>query len=123
MRTPSLPPLPHVLRWCLYQCLYSKPVLCDRTSFLPLMALQVVCSSCECSSSSYESFVDLQLELRRAPSVEAALTQFTRSERLVGDNRYHCPRCKELVEASKRLQLHSTPHVLVLQLKRFGFGR
>ena len=62
-------------------------------------ARQVVCSSCSSVSSSYESFVDLPLELKRAPSVDAALRQFTLAEKLTGENKYRCPQCRSLVEA------------------------
>ena len=84
---------------------------------------QVVCAECAHRSPSYESFFDLSLELRKAGSVGAALKQFTASEKLHGANRYRCPACSKLVNATKQLLLHRTPHVLALQLKRFGFGR
>ena len=84
---------------------------------------QVACHACGRASSSYEPFLDVALELRRAPSVTEALRHFSQRERLHGDNQYSCPHCNGLRDASKVLQIHVAPRVLVLQLKRFGFGR
>ena len=67
--------------------------------------------------------VTTRVRLGRCSSVAQSLAQFTLAERLEGDNKYRCERCKTLVNASKRLLLHRTPPVLALQLKRFGYGR
>ena len=84
---------------------------------------KLVCSRCSRASTTYEPFFDLSLELARAPSVRAALKAFTATETLSGANAYRCERCAKRVKATKRLTIHATPHVLALQLKRFGFGR
>ena len=84
---------------------------------------QVVCHACRKASSSYEPFLDLSLELKNAPTVTECLRRFTATEKLNGDNQFRCPHCQALADASKRLQVNAPPRVLVLQLKRFGFGR
>ena len=84
---------------------------------------QVVCHTCRKASSSYESFLDLSLELKNAPTVTECLRRFTATEKLRGDNQFRCPHCQALADASKRLQVNAPPRVLMLQLKRFGFGR
>ena len=84
---------------------------------------QVVCSACAYASTAYEPFVDLPLELRASSSVGRALRRFSAPEALVGDNQYRCAACATLVDATKRLLVHATPRVLVLQLKRFGARR
>jgi len=52
--------------------------------------------------------------------VERALRTFTAAEELRGDNQYRCAKCDVLVDASKRLTLHTLPKLLTVQLKRFG---
>lgn len=51
---------------------------------------QVRCCRCQFASNSFEPFMDLSLELRRAPSVDHALQLYTVQEKLTGDNRYKC---------------------------------
>ncbi|GAB4819385.1 hypothetical protein N2152v2_006431 [Parachlorella kessleri] len=85
---------------------------------------QVACLSCGHVSKSYESSLSLVLELpHRAPSLEAALQHFTKRERLDGDNKYRCDRCKAYVPADKSTQFEVGPNVLQICLKRFGIGR
>lgn len=81
-----------------------------------------------------------------ATTLQGALSRFTAGERLEGDNAYACPGCREKSARSgggkkggpsapssssssppprspavKAITLHSTPRVLVLQLKRFEY--
>ena len=58
----------------------------------------------------------------QAPAVSLAecLGQFEKEEELDEENAWFCPRCKAHVCGRKRIQLWSTPEVLVLQLKRFS---
>lgn len=79
-----------------------------------------------------------------ATTLQGALSRFTAGERLEGENAYACPGCREEKEkkfggkkkghnvsssspspprspAVKAITLHSTPRVLVLQLKRFEY--
>jgi ubiquitin C-terminal hydrolase len=54
-------------------------------------------------------------------SVTAALTAFTKPERLEGANAYDCLSCKQKVSAEKRLALDVPPQLFTLHLKRFAF--
>ena len=76
-----------------------------------------------------------------ATTLQGALSRFTAGERLEGENAYACPGCREKSTsgngkesnqnssstspprspAVKAITLHSTPRVLVLQLKRFEY--
>ena len=80
-----------------------------------------------------------------ATTLQGALSRFTAGERLEGENAYACPGCRERSAGSgsgrgkkgnqspssssspprspavKAITLHSTPRVLVLQLKRFEY--
>ncbi len=42
-------------------------------------------------------------------------------ERLDSAEAWYCPKCKEHVQATKKLDLWSTPEVLILHLKRFQY--
>ena len=44
-------------------------------------------------------------------------------EQLDADNSWYCPKCKEHVTASKKLDLWQLPECLVVHLKRFTQGR
>ena len=53
-----------------------------------------------------------------------ALEQFFAVDRLTKDNRYMCPKCKSLENATKRLSVTEAPRILIVAIKRFDiFGR
>jgi ubiquitin carboxyl-terminal hydrolase 36/42 len=76
------------------------------------------------TSSTYDPFLDLSLEINRASSLDGALRRFTEAEVLDGDNRYRLPSEKggQLVRATKRITIDEAPNVLTVHLKRFEFG-
>jgi ubiquitin C-terminal hydrolase len=140
---------------------FAKPVL-DRV-FAGSLLQTVTCNECDHESVRFEPFLDLSLSIPKntalkppkkdlfgknkkqsVPSVkvdrtiEAALEQFTRVERLDGDNAYECEKCcvpinkearkrEKTVVADKKYFIHLLPPVLTLHLKRFeksqSFGR
>ncbi|CAL9046816.1 ubiquitin carboxyl-terminal hydrolase 23-like isoform X1 [Musa acuminata AAA Group] len=82
---------------------------------------QVKCMQCSYSSSKFDPFLDLSLEIVKADSLRKALAHFTAVEQLDGGQRqYQCQRCKEKVRALKQLTIHKAPYVLTIHLKRFG---
>ena len=46
---------------------------------------------------------------------------FAETERLKAEESWYCNRCKEHVEATKKLELYRLPPVLIVQLKRFVY--
>ncbi|KAK4411722.1 Ubiquitin carboxyl-terminal hydrolase 17 [Sesamum angolense] len=52
-------------------------------------------------------------------TLEEALTQFTVSETLGGDDKYKCSRCKSYQKAKKKLTILDAPNILTIVLKRF----
>ena len=45
-------------------------------------------------------------------------------DKLVKDNKYKCPKCKSLQNATKRLSVNVAPRILIVTIKRFDiFGR
>ena len=82
---------------------------------------QVKCLKCGYCSNKYEAYLDLSLEIaKKADSIDRAMENFTAAEQLNGDNQYKCDKCDALVDAAKRLTLHTLPKLLTFQLKRFG---
>ena len=84
---------------------------------------QVRCTSCGYCSNTYDSFLDLSLEIHgKVGSLQEALARFTSVETLDKANRWKCTGCAQLVCAKKQLTLHVAPNVCTVQLKRFMFG-
>ena len=83
------------------------------------------CPKCGYMSKTYDSFMDLSLEISSydVNSVYDALSQFTETETLDRDNRWECSKCKRRVCATKGMSIHVAPPVLFLHLKRFTYGR
>ncbi|XP_075522235.1 ubiquitin carboxyl-terminal hydrolase 15-like isoform X2 [Primulina tabacum] len=84
---------------------------------------KVKCLRCHQESERYENIMDLTLEIFGwVESLEDALTQFTSSEDLDGDNLYRCGRCASYVRARKELRIQEAPNILTIVLKRFREG-
>lgn len=84
---------------------------------------KVKCLRCHNVSERYESIMDLTLEIFGwVKSLEDALTQFTSSEDLDGENMYRCGRCAAYVRAHKQLSILEAPNILTIVLKRFQEG-
>lgn len=81
---------------------------------------ELLCSKCQYSSKTFNSFLDLSLELSKGvSSVSSAIKAFTQPENLTAGNEWQCEGCKVKVQASKQLTISQGPQVLVLHLKRF----
>ena len=50
-----------------------------------------------------------------------ASQSFVQKERLDSAEAWYCPKCKEHVQATKKLDLWSAPEILILHLKRFQY--
>ncbi|KAG9080380.1 CSN-associated deubiquitinating enzyme Ubp12 [Ceratobasidium sp. 370] len=55
-------------------------------------------------------------------SLEDCLDELSKTEHLGASDSWYCSRCKLHRQATKRLQLWSTPNIIILQLKRFTKG-
>jgi ubiquitin carboxyl-terminal hydrolase 36/42 len=80
---------------------------------------QVQCETCKFNSNTYDAFLDLSLEVKKAGSIQDALKSFTKAEVLDGANKYRCSSCGCKTRAVKRFSIHRVPYVLHLHLKRF----
>ncbi len=79
------------------------------------------CQSCGHRRSRNDPFMDIQLFIERANSLQEALVTFVTPEMLDGDNKVTCEGCGAKCDAKKGLMIRSLPQVLTLQLKRFMY--
>ena len=90
---------------------------------------QVTCKTCGRKSDTFDSFMDLSLDVAKAKSVEAALKRYVAVEVLDGSNKYKCEMGggkPHMTRATKQFTIDAAPLVLTVQLKRFEyvpFGR
>ena len=52
-------------------------------------------------------------------SLRQCLDTWCEEEKLSADDKWHCPKCQDLVEADTKLDLWTLPKVLIIHLKRF----
>ncbi|KAK6237921.1 hypothetical protein QUC31_003390 [Theobroma cacao] len=84
---------------------------------------KIKCMKCLGKSERYERMMDLPVEIDGdIGSLEEALAQFTATEILDAENKYHCSRCKSYVKARKKLTVLDAPNILTIVLKRFQSG-
>ena len=81
---------------------------------------EVVCLKCKHTSTTFQHFQDIPLDIQHSSSLDDALSQYFRRERLEGENAYRCDKCKSKVPATKKFSIERSPNVLCIQLKRFG---
>lgn len=81
---------------------------------------QIKCLCCQETTDLLEPFLDITLDIKAAQSVEQALEDLVKEEKLCGENAYHCSHCREKTAASKTLTVQDAPKVLLLVLNRFS---
>ncbi|KAL8030245.1 hypothetical protein ABFX02_14G274000 [Erythranthe guttata] len=85
---------------------------------------KIKCMRCGGKSKQHEKIMDLTIEIGgQIGTLEDALRQFTHSEVLDGENKYHCGRCNSYEKAKKKLTVLEAPNVLTIALKRFQSGK
>ncbi|KAL0381666.1 UNVERIFIED_CONTAM: Ubiquitin carboxyl-terminal hydrolase 17 [Sesamum angustifolium] len=81
---------------------------------------KIKCMKCSVRSEQCDRMMDLTVEINGdINTLEEALTQFTVSETLGGDDKYKCSRCKSYQKAKKKLTILDAPNILTIVLKRF----
>ncbi|XP_011097488.1 ubiquitin carboxyl-terminal hydrolase 19 [Sesamum indicum] len=84
---------------------------------------KIKCMKCSVRSEQCDRMMDLTVEINGdINTLEEALTQFTVSETLGGDDKYKCSRCKSYQKAKKKLTILDAPNILTIVLKRFRSG-
>ncbi|KAJ7094545.1 Usp36 protein [Mycena belliarum] len=80
---------------------------------------RVHCIECGYNSDTFDSILDLSLDIHNMPNVRTALRKFVAIDTLKGADKYKCEKCKKAVDAEKRFSIHEAPIVLTVHLKRF----
>jgi len=81
---------------------------------------EVTCLKCKHTSTTFQHFQEIPLDIQHGSTLEDAMSHYFRRERLEGDNAYKCDKCKSKVPATKKFSIERAPNVLCIQLKRFG---
>eukprot|EP00928_Gymnodinium_smaydae_P065136 TRINITY_DN48318_c0_g1_i1.p1 TRINITY_DN48318_c0_g1~~TRINITY_DN48318_c0_g1_i1.p1 ORF type:complete len:514 (+),score=83.25 TRINITY_DN48318_c0_g1_i1:150-1691(+) len=82
----------------------------------------LTCKRCGNTSRRFDPFLYLSLPVTRTMStVTDALAKYLEEECLQADERWHCEKCKQRVDAKKKIDLWKLPPVLILHLKRFEY--
>ncbi|XP_054796903.1 ubiquitin carboxyl-terminal hydrolase 17 isoform X2 [Prosopis cineraria] len=85
---------------------------------------KIKCMRCGGKSERQERMMDLTVAIEgEITTLEEALRQFTSTESLEGENKYHCVRCKSYENAKKKLTVSEAPNILTIALKRFQSGK
>ncbi|KAH7103068.1 cysteine proteinase [Auriculariales sp. MPI-PUGE-AT-0066] len=85
---------------------------------------RVTCQSCGHNSDTFDTILDLSLDIDKSASVSQAVKRFVEVDKLRGADKYKCEKCKKMVNADKQFTIDSAPLVLTVHLKRFTpFGR
>ncbi|KAG8803344.1 hypothetical protein FRC20_002190 [Serendipita sp. 405] len=80
---------------------------------------RVGCSECGYNSDTFETFLDLSVDVGKCDTLLEMLRKFSVVEKLEGKNKYKCEKCNKQVNALKQITVHKTPQALCIQLKRF----
>jgi ubiquitin carboxyl-terminal hydrolase 8 len=95
-------------------------------------ASRLRCTSCANTSTTYEAFYSISVEIPRSSSTSSSvppahltdcLRSYTQEERLSGDEVWRCPHCRCDREATKQILLTRLPQVLVIHFKRFSASK
>ena len=111
--------------------LRNKSVIVDL--FQGQLRSTLTCCSCQYTRVKFDPFMYLSLPVPEEKSgrggtrsrrddgvaLDECLEAFTAQERLEGDEQWYCPKCKDHVDALKKIDLWKTPAVLIVHLKRF----
>ncbi|EFQ91982.1 hypothetical protein PTT_11027 [Pyrenophora teres f. teres 0-1] len=88
-------------------------------------ASQLTCQTCGVTSTTYEAFWSISVEIPREGQCDLreCLQSYCAPERLAGDELWRCPRCKKDREAMKKITITRAPDTLVIHFKRFSASR
>jgi len=78
------------------------------------------CKMCQHKNIRFEPFMYLSLPISdECKTLEDCLSLYLRQEELTGDNKWYCEKCKDHVDATKKIDIWVMPPILIIHLKRF----
>ncbi|KAG2732413.1 hypothetical protein G9P44_004830 [Scheffersomyces stipitis] len=88
---------------------------------------QLKCLECGMTSTTYNAFSVLSLPIpeklgystNQRVSLDDCLKEFTTTELLDDNNKWHCPRCKRFTKSTKKITITRLPQILIIHFKRF----
>ena len=91
-------------------------------------ASQLRCTTCHGTSTTYEAFYSISVEIPRTQgkypwTIDDCLRSYCKEERLSGDEVWKCPYCKCEREATKQITITRAPQFMVVHFKRFEMRR
>jgi ubiquitin carboxyl-terminal hydrolase 47 len=95
--------------------------------FFGLSISVVKCLECSYESTKTNKFLDISLAIRNPwekiynRTLDEALINFLKKEKLTGADQYKCSRCDKKVDAEKYLRFSNFPKILIFALNRFEY--
>ena len=90
-------------------------------------ASKLRCKTCGNTSTTYEAFYSISVEIPQqsgpGADIYSCLRSYTQEEMLSGDEVWKCPHCKCEREATKKIILTRLPEFLVIHFKRFSASK
>lgn len=86
------------------------------------MAHVVKCLRCNKTSQRDQTFLELDINLKKNATLEDCIENSFQVETLSGDNRYRCQHCKSLQNAERWTVMRRLPPVLNISLMRFKYN-
>lgn len=91
-------------------------------------ASRLRCTTCGNTSTTYEAFYSISVEIPRAAGkrpwdIYDCLRSYCKEEKLSGDEVWKCPYCKCEREATKQITITRAPWCLVIHFKRFDMQK
>lgn len=88
-------------------------------------ASRLRCTTCKHTSTTYEAFYSISVEIPRAGrgDIHDCLRSYCQEEMLSGDEVWKCPYCKCEREATKQIIITRVPQFLVVHFKRFSASK
>ncbi|KAF5315656.1 hypothetical protein D9611_004911 [Ephemerocybe angulata] len=80
------------------------------------------CHACQYKSERNSDFLEVEVNFDGPSRLEERISASLEPEVLSGDNRYHCPQCNCLQDATRYTELRQLPPVLHISLLRFVYN-
>ncbi|GAB6031994.1 Ubiquitin carboxyl-terminal hydrolase 8 [Chamberlinius hualienensis] len=107
--------------WAMYKMLHNSIIT---EMFQGQYRSTLKCLHCSKKAVKFDTFMFLSLPIPSGVNrctLKDCLQMFIKEEKLTGGSKWKCPRCKELREAVKKIDIWKLPLVLLIHFKRFYY--